>query len=41
VTNTSLDLEAATGNRTIDSAWAAQVRRHTLARLPRTLPKPP
>ncbi|HZX65478.1 MAG TPA: SMP-30/gluconolactonase/LRE family protein [Myxococcales bacterium] len=41
VTNTSLNLELATGNRTIDSAWTAQVRTHTLARLPRTLPKLP
>ena len=38
VTNLSLDLRLF-GSNTVDAQWAAQVRTHTLARLPRRIPK--
>ncbi|HWP35838.1 MAG TPA: SMP-30/gluconolactonase/LRE family protein [Thermodesulfobacteriota bacterium] len=38
VTNLALDLEAALGLPTVDSQWAAQVRRHTVARIRAHIP---
>jgi len=39
VTNLSLDLKAAIGRPAIDGPWAAQVTRHTIARLPFRIPE--
>ena len=41
VTNLSLDLRAAVGATAVDSAWAAQVRSHTIARLRAVIPAVP
>jgi sugar lactone lactonase YvrE len=38
VTNLSLDLRLF-GSNTVDAQWAAQVRTHTIARLPRRIPR--
>jgi hypothetical protein len=40
VTNLSLDLRPITGQQSVDSQWAAEVRRNTLSRVPARLPRP-
>lgn len=39
VTNLSLDLRPITGQQAVDSQWAAQVRRHTIARMAFRIPR--
>jgi len=38
ITNLSLDLRAAVGANAVDSAWAAQVTRHTIAKIRASIP---
>ena len=38
VTNLSLDLRPVVGQQSVDSQWAAQVTRHTIARLRARIP---
>jgi hypothetical protein len=39
VTNLSLDLRPITGQQSVDSPWAAEVTRHTVARLRARIPQ--
>jgi len=41
VTNLELDLRAIGGPQTVDSQWAAQVQRHSIAKLPAVIPPIP
>jgi hypothetical protein len=38
IANLSLDLRPITGQQSVDSQWAAQVRRHTISRIPFRIP---